>query len=460
MFEMRLGDIATAMQGTLHGDASQVCTRISTDSRDIRPGDVFIAIRGETFDGHDFAHKALELGAVAVVVETGRVDITGMSVIEVDDGVLAFGRIAAAWRNRFDLPLIAVTGSNGKTSVKEMIAAILRSTYGDAAVLATVGNLNNHMGVPQMLLRLSKAHKVAVLEMGMNHFGEIRHLTTMGRPTVALINNAGAGHLEFLGSIEGVARAKGEIFEGLDARGTAIWNGDDDFATYWQSLNTGRHYMRFGLTAGDVHASDVSGDAFSSSFTLHLAGQQARATVAVPGVHMVRNALAAAAACSAIGLTLEQIVAGLVAFTGVKGRLQKKQAANGAVVIDDTYNANPASMKAAADVLANIAGHRVLVLGDMGEVGEAGPARHEEICAYARSLGIERLLVTGTAMNAAIHVAGEMGQGFADHPQLIAALKNSITPDSTVLVKGSRFMKMERVIDALIESESTQGKGN
>lgn len=450
-------EASTALAAVLHGAGGQAVVRVNSDSRATQAGDLFVAIQGETFDGHQFVMQALRDGAVAALVGKAFADTApdlppDTALIVVEDTLLALGQLAAWWRSRFSLPLIAVTGSNGKTSVKEMIATILAHQFGAEAVLATTGNLNNHIGVPLMLLRLRAAHRVAVLEMGMNHFDEIRYLTRMARPSVALVNNAGAAHLEFLGSVAGVAQAKGEIFEGLPENGVAICNADDAFADYWRSLNTGRRMLGFGIAGGDVTAQSLAVKPLSSQFSLRTPQSAADVILQVPGIHNVRNALGAATAAMAVGLSTQQIAAGLNSYAGTKGRLQQKRATCGALVIDDTYNANPDSMRAAVDVLASLPTQRILVLGDMGEVGSDIADKHHELGLYARQAGINYLLATGDAMRHAVAAFGEQACWYADHTALIADLRTRISAEVSVLCKGSRFMRMERVVQALTEA--------
>jgi UDP-N-acetylmuramoyl-tripeptide--D-alanyl-D-alanine ligase len=400
-------------------------TSVSTDTRTIRPGALFVALRGERFDGHDFVDQALAAGAAAAMVDE-KFEGQG-NLLRVPDTRLGLGHLAAYWRGKFDLPLVAVTGSNGKTTVKEMIASILRTVCGDdAQVLATEGNLNNDIGVPQMLLRLTAQHRYAVIEMGMNHFGEIDYLTRLAVPDVALVNNAQAAHLAGVGSVEGVARAKGEIYNGLKAGGTAVL----DFALDHPAAVTGSYQL---LAEGvDLEIVVPRG--------------KIRTRLHAAGVHNVRNALAASAVAAALNVPCELIGQGLARFAPVKGRLQHKPALHGATLIDDTYNANPASMRAAIDVLAALPGKRVLVLGDMGELGEDAWALHGEIGAYARERGIDILFCLG---DNARNMAAQFGQNawhFERIQELLADLENLLAPGVTVLVKGSRFMEMERVV--------------
>lgn len=449
---LTLVEVANALRGNVRGGADLTIARVSTDSRDIRPGDLFVALKGERFDGHAFVEPVLAAGAVGAIVEAGHPALNGLKanapLIEVNDTLTALGQLANHWRRRFSLPLVAITGSSGKTTVKEMLAAILRQQAGNDAVLATVGNLNNHIGVPLMLLRLQASHRYAVIEMGMNHFGEIAYLSRLANPTVAVVNNAGTAHIEFLGSTAGIAQAKGEIFESMASSGTAVINLDDSFASYWQSLNKARQQLGFGLNQGDIQVLDLQTEPLQSHFILQTPSGQAPVTLPAPGLHNVRNALAAAAASHALGLSAQEIAAGLAAFPGAKGRLQQKRAASGALLIDDTYNANPDSMHAAMDVLAALPGERHLVLGDVGEIDDI-PARHAELGAYARSKGLESLYATGNGMQHAVAAFGENGHWFESKQDLIDALQAELTSNAAVLVKGSRFMRMEQIVEAL-----------
>jgi UDP-N-acetylmuramoyl-tripeptide--D-alanyl-D-alanine ligase len=384
-------------------------------------------------------------------------------LLVVEDTRLAMGRLAGWWRMQFEIPLVAITGSNGKTTVKEMLASILREAAGSAdAVLATQGNLNNDIGMPLTLLKLNGSHRYAVIEMGMNHPGEIEYLTRIARPDVALINNASGAHLEGLGSVGAVAQAKGEIFAGLKRNGTAVINADDAHAQLWRSLAGVNPLIEFGLNPdADVYGTWLPhGDGLRLDVT---APQGMFATdLQVPGEHNARNALAATAAAIVLNIPLEIIVAGLEKFGGVAGRLERKAAQHGASLIDDTYNANPDSMRAAISVLSQATGKRIMVLGDMGELGDDAAAFHAEIGSEARRAGIEKLYTLGTL---SINTSREFGSGaqhFEHIEDLQVALKKELDESTTVLVKGSRFMKMERVVHYLeakaINELPTQGK--
>ena len=472
---MYLSEAAAAVNGELAGQDREFLA-VSTDTRTIRAGDLFIALKGEHFDGASFAEKAIEGGAAGVMVNR-EAQSNAAPAIHVEDTRIALGRLAAHWRGRFRIPVIAVTGSNGKTTVKEMCAAILRAslaasakpkpvptptlpTSGEGAnagpkpidgVLATEGNLNNDIGCPQMMLRLRDTHAYAVLEMGMNHPGEIRYLTRLARPDVALVNNAQSAHIGLMGSVRAIAEAKGEIFEGLGETGTAIVNADDAHADYWRGLNRNRRVQTFGFAAN----ADVRGEYRAGEFggALHVICAQGSASVAlqVPGEHNARNALAALACALAVGVDLQTAALALSRFAGIKGRLQRVPALHGGLFIDDTYNANPDSARAALAVLSRQSGHKYFVLGDMGELGAEGPAMHAQIGLYAREAGIERLFGLGELAREAVRAFGAGGMHYERIEELLADVENALAPEVTVLVKGSRAMQMERVVNSLRE---------
>ena len=436
--------------GARHKGANATFDRVTTDSRDLRPGDLFVGIRGERFDGQTFADQALSAGAAGVMVEAGAKILTPKArVLEVDDTRLAFGRLAASWRTRFTLPLIAITGSNGKTTVKEMLASILRQVAGESGVLATAGNLNNDIGMPMTLLRLNAAHRYAVIEMGMNHLGEISYLSSLARPTVALINNAGSAHIGELGSVDAIARAKAEIFEGLDTAGTAILNSDDTFADFWRTRVRGRRVVNFGLDNKATVAARYELAVFASLVTFRTPQEEFVATLGLPGLHNVRNALAAVACAYALEIPSAAIIAGLAGYAGAKGRLQPKRHASGALVIDDTYNANPESMQAALAVLAAYPGRTFFVMGDMGELGANAQAMHASIGEFAKRSGVHAMFALGEMSAAAVRGFGGGARHFSSVDELVGALSGRLEHGSTVLVKGSRFMRMERIVEAL-----------
>jgi UDP-N-acetylmuramoyl-tripeptide--D-alanyl-D-alanine ligase len=462
---MSLMEAALATGGTvLYGNPR--FEGVSTDTRTIASGELFIALKGENFDGHEFVGAAAERGAAAAMVDqdwaAGR--SSGLPLLTVADTRLALGYLGASWRARFDIPLIGVTGSNGKTTVKEMIAAILRARAlsdgydPELAVLATTGNLNNDIGLPLMLLRLHGSHRAAVIEMGMNHPGEIAYLTRLAQPTVALVNNAQRAHLAGLGGVAEVARAKGEIFDGLREGGTAVINADDAFSPLWREMNAGRRTLTFGLD----QAADVRGraepKALGSLLSIDTPQGAIEVALAVPGLHNARNALAATAAALAAGATPDAVSAGLTSFGGVKGRLQVRPAAAGAVLIDDSYNANPDSVRAAIDVLASTPGRKILVLGDMGEIGGQAGQFHDEVGGYAKSQGVDQLFALGEHSELAARNFGAGGQHFGSIEALLEALSPQLGGDTVVLVKGSRFMRMERVADAVAD-DGKSGNG-
>ena len=445
-----LSQVAQAVQGRLVG-ADVALNGVSTDTRAIGPGQLFVALVGERFDAHDFLAQAAATAGALLVANADKLP-AGVSAVVVDDTRLALGQLAAAWRGQFQLPVIAVTGSNGKTTTKEMIAAILKAAFGEA-VLATRGNLNNDIGLPLTLLGLNASQRAAVIEMGMNHIGEIGYLAPLGAPTVALITNAQRAHLEGMGDLDEVAREKGAIFSGLPADGVAVINADDAYADFWRDMAAGRPVRTFAID----RAADVRGVVHQHGLemAIELVAPEGAATLRLrsPGRHNARNAVAAAAACLAAGIPMAAVVDGLQAFSGVKGRLQRRVGKKGAEILDDTYNANPDSVRAGIDVLAATIGKKLLVLGDMGEIGEASGQYHDEIGGYAKSQGIDRLYALGEATQAAVRNFGEGARHYCNIDKLIAAVDKELAAETTVLVKGSRFMKMERVADALAAEE-------
>ncbi|MCC2954106.1 UDP-N-acetylmuramoyl-tripeptide--D-alanyl-D-alanine ligase [Massilia sp. IC2-477] len=419
---------------------------VSTDSRTAPAGALFVALKGETFDAHSFLDQVAARGVAAVVVHQ-LPDGWTLPAIVVPDTLAALGRIANFWRTQFEIPVIGVTGSNGKTTVKEMISSILAAAFGEDTRLATQGNLNNEIGVPLTLFRLGAAHRAAVIEMGMNHPGEIARLAAIAAPTVAMVNNAQREHQEFMHTVEAVARENGSVLQALPAGGVAVFPGDDTYTELWRELAP-CDVLTFGLSdACDVRATYTS-TGFGNDLDVTASGARFTVRLAAAGDHNVRNALAAIASTLAAGIAQDAIVRGLEAFAPVGGRLQRKQAANGATVIDDTYNANPDSMRAAIDVLAAYPAPRILVVGDMGEVGTQGKEFHEEVGAYAQTRGIEHVLATGAL---AQHMSASGARHYEQFDDLLAALDSTLggNTTATVLVKGSRFMKMERVVQHL-----------
>lgn len=457
---MRLQEAAEVLNARRQGD-NVLFTGVSTDSRTVCPGELFVALTGENYDGHQFVRAAREQGAVAAMVEHDLNDAalsTDFPLVCVENTRSSLGQLSARWRQRFSMPLAAVTGSNGKTTVKEMLAAILRCAVEEGAVgpddcpsrvLATVGNLNNDIGVPLMLLRLREIHQYAVIEMGMNHAGEIAYLTRLAQPDVAVITNAGAAHIEGLGSVEAVARAKGEIFAGLSQQGAAVINADDDYASLWRTLIGKRRVIDFGFSAKAQVSAEFKSEPYGSTIQLKLPDGIQHVTLKVLGTHNIRNGLAAAAAAVALGVNSGAIVAGLERFKGVQGRLQIKQGRNRSVLIDDSYNANPESVKAALAVLAAAAGKKILILGDMGELGKTARDLHRTIGEEARLLKLDELMTVGELSRCASDAYGQGARHFNDMETLLDSLENRLDADVTVLVKGSRFMHMERIVNRL-----------
>jgi UDP-N-acetylmuramoyl-tripeptide--D-alanyl-D-alanine ligase len=437
------------------GEPPRVLTGVSTDTRAVRPGELFVALRGERFDAHDFVGTALASGAAALLVERWTPDCRPPA-LWVRDTRRALGEIAAGWRRRFGLPVIAVTGSNGKTTVKEMIASILAAHVGVDARLSTQGNLNNDVGVPLTVLRLEAGHRAAVVELGMNRPGEIAWLASIAQADVALVNNAQREHQEFMGSVEATARENGAALAALPPDGVAVFPGDDDaHAPIWRALAAGRRMLAFGTS--DACAVRAAADARPERFTMTIEGSPLEATLAIDGAHNVRNALAAAACCHAIGVPAGTIAAGLAAFRPAAGRLRRLVATSGATLIDDSYNANPDSVRAAIDVLASHPSPRLLVLGDMGEVGEQGPAFHAEVGGYAKARGIERLIAFGAASAAAADAFGDGAEHVPTIEDACWRATKLASPQATVLVKGSRSMRMERVVRALAGEAAGDG---
>lgn len=451
MIDMRLAQAAQVLHAELKGADAHFAS-VSTDTRTLQPGALFVALRGPNFDGHDFVEQARTAGAAAALVSRA-VDTT-LPLLLVDDTRLALGRLAAAHRAASGVPLVAVTGSNGKTTVKEMIAAILAQR---GPVLATRGNLNNDIGMPLTLLQLGAEHRFAVIEMGANHPGEIAYLTSIAQPTVALITNAGPAHLEGFGSVAGVARAKAEIYAGLGPDGTAVINADDAYAGLWNELAQFRRRAHFGLRPeAEVRADpadvrfEIGADRLWTSFRMLTPAGETDIRLPLAGEHNVRNALAAAAAALAAGVGLAEIRAGLEGMQPVKGRLHLRPGLRGVRVIDDTYNANPASLLAGIQVLAACSGTRWLVIGDMAELGEGSAQLHRTVGEQARAAGIERLYALGEQSLGAVEAFGAGARHFGTQEELIAALETDLGQESVVLVKGSRRMRMERVVEALL----------
>lgn len=446
--------------------AVPVC-RVHTDTRSLQPGDLFVAIKGERFDANDFLSQARTAGAVAAVAERGLAE-AGLPGVEVPDARQALGELAALWRKQFSLGLIAVTGSNGKTTVTQVLAAILREAVGDAAALATQGNFNNDIGVPLTLLRLGSGHRLAVVELGMNHPGEIAGLAAMAQPTVVLVNNAQREHQEFMATVEAVARENASAFQALPPDGMAVFPAGDAYTSLWQQLAAGRATLTFGRRedGADVHARAHWGN---QAWSLEVSTPQGQlhTTLSVAGEHNVRNALAATACALAAGVSLDAIARGLAAFVAVQGRSRVYALSvqgHPLTLVDDSYNANPDSVRAAIDMLATLPRPRVLALGDMGEVGEQGLAFHDEVLRHALAQGIEHLIVTGLwmaqAAPALLARAGGRLRHHADFEGMQADAMARLPEAASVLVKGSRFMRMERLAQAIVAAGVTQDNHN
>jgi len=461
-------------------------SQVSINTRTMVAGDLFVAIKGDNFDAHEYIEQAEKKGACGLVVE--KICNSVLPQIVVENTRMALGHIAALWRSAFSLPIVAITGSCGKTTVKEMTAAIFQQTYSDSysdsAVLATKDNLNNDIGVPLTLLRLKKEHKAAVIELGANHEGEIKYLVDMVQPDVAVITNVAHAHIEGFGSIEGIARAKAEIYAGLGSNGTAVINADDDFSDYWQTFCQALHeqngtlkQLSFGLNASKSNkAADISADYKSvhDGFELTLKTSGAEQTIHLKqfGQHNIYNALAATAVTLSSGCSLIDVKAGLESFTNVSGRLEQKQGLNKAIIFDDTYNANPGSVRAGVEAIKQIEseldGEAILILGDMGELGKESAQLHYQLGVDIAEMGISQLFTVGSLSQETSNgynsiLAKTEGKElnavhFADKNELNQVVKNKLHKQSVVLIKGSRTMAMETVVDALMEPLINEAK--
>jgi UDP-N-acetylmuramoyl-tripeptide--D-alanyl-D-alanine ligase len=450
-----LAEFARACGGELQG-VDRAYGGVSTDTRTLKAGELFVALRGPRFNANDFVTAAEAAGAAGAVVDT-RVD-RPIAQIVVRDTQDALTRAAVAWRAQFSIPLVGVAGSNGKTTVKEMIAAILEKR---GPTLATRGNLNNHIGVPLTLYRLEPTHRHAVVEIGANRAGEVAALLKLASPTVGLITNAGAEHLEGFGSLEGVARAEGEMVAGLEPSATAVINADDEFAPLWRGMTRAR-ITTFGITqpadfsARDLHTT-IDARGFVTRYTLVAPQGSIPVELQLAGRHNALNSLCAAAAASAAGASLDEVRAGLATMRPVSGRLQLKTAPSGAWIVDDSYNANPSSMQAGIEVLATVDARRWLVMGDMGELGDFAVDSHTQIGRFARNHRIDRLFATGKLSALAVEAFGSGGEWFADTETLARAVNAELTREVCVLVKGSRSARLERVVEALVGKSSHDG---
>ena len=452
---MDTGTAARAVQGRLVGGNVRF-VRVVTDTRSLRPGDLFVALRGERFDGHAFVAEALARGAVAAMVAEARTaELTG-DLVAVADPLHSLGQLAAHWRAQFKVPLAVVVGSNGKTTVKEMLAAILRENFGADHVLATQGNFNNAIGLPLTLLGFKREHRAAVIELGMNHRGETAELVSLAHPGIVVVNNAQREHQEFMSGVAEVAAEHADAIRALPPGGLAVINADDPQVATWHAAanSVGARAMTFGLDApADVSAQCVL-DATGSELDLATPNGPLRVRLHVPGRHMAANALAATAAALGAGADLESVAMGLASFRAVAGRLVATPLPGGGMILDDSYNANPDSMRAAIDVLASAPGVRWLAMGDMGEVGAEGPLFHREIGAYARERGVSALYAAGGLARESVAAFGAGARHFATVEALAAQVTQDLHGDVFLLVKGSRFMRMERVVAAVTNAAS------
>ena len=451
MIEGRLSEVERAVRGRLIGNDAGF-RGAGTDTRTLSPGALFFALKGERYDAHDMLDAALAAGAAGLVVS--RDVATDAPRVLVDDTRAALGDLARAWRSRFDIPVLAITGSNGKTTTKEMLASILRT---QGPTLATAGNLNNDIGVPLTLFQLGAEHRHAVIEMGANRPNDIADLVAIALPTVALVTMCGPAHLEGFGDIAGVATAKGKIYTRLPADGVAVINADDAYAAQWRATAGDVRILTFGLgPEADVAARDIEHDAIGagSRFTLRVGAAERLVRLPFDGLHNVRNALAAAAAAHAIGVPLEAIVNGLETASRVKGRLNLKRSRGGMRLIDDSYNANPASVAAAIELLSRQPSARWLVFGDMGELGGGAAEAHRQVGLEARAAGVDRLFAIGAEARAAADAFGDGATWYADVDAALPDLLALDGADATLLIKASRFMQLDRIVDALLDPDA------
>lgn len=454
MITMQLSEAARAVDGRCRGADIAFCG-VSTDTRQLQAGALFVALQGPNFDGHAFVETARKRGAAAAAVSHNCA--SELPQLEVADTRLALGRLSAYWRSKFSLPVIAITGSNGKTTVRAMTETILS---GCGRALSTHGNLNNDIGLPLTLARLGTEDEFAILEMGANHPGEIDYLAAIAQPSIAVVTNAGPAHLEGFGDLEGVARAKGELFARLGPDGIAVVNADDTYAPLWRELAGDCQVLQFGLDATADVSADWDGDARGSDLHLHTPQGSITVRLPLPGRHNIMNALAATAVSQAAGAGLEAVKAGLEALSPVAGRFNIKQLPGDITVIDDSYNANPESLQVALDVLAMAAGDSWLVLGDMGELGADAAALHAEAGRQARAAGVTRLYAVGDLARAAVVAFNGPGAAFDSTEDLMTALRGELYGPLHILVKGSRRMRMERVVAALLqEGQIPAGEG-
>ncbi len=444
---VRLAEVAEFLQAK-HRGANVPFQFVSIDTRTLQPGDLYVALVGNRLDGHDYVKQAIDKGACAVLISK-QMDIS-TPFLQVADTTEALGRLALYNRQKFNRDVIAITGSSGKTTVKGMMATLLRQQN---EVLVTRGNLNNHIGGPLTLLRLNHTYDYAVIELGASGEGEIAYTSQLAKPTVSILTNAGSAHLEGFGSLETIVRTKGEIIDALSDEGIAVLNADSPHFDTWKARAGQRRVISFGESEhADVQASNISvNETGCCDFDLNVEGKTAQVHLKVMGQHNVFNALASAAACHGLQMSLANIVTGLQAFEGVEGRLIEKPGVNGSVVIDDSYNANPASVRAAMDVLSSRKGHSIFVLGDMAELGVETQLAHAEMGAYAREANIDEFFALGEFSRKAADAFGDNAHWFASHDNLVRFLKQKLKENVTVLVKGSRSAHMDRVVNEIIQ---------
>ncbi len=446
---MLLSDISQYVDGVLLGEDRKISS-VSIDTRTLNKDDLYIAIKGQNFDGHTFIEKAEKAGASAVLVDHKTATLLPQMIVK--ETHLALAELAAAWKNKALIKTFGVTGSNGKTTVKEMLAGILSV---NANVLFTQGNLNNDIGVPLTLLKIHEDHQYAVIEMGANHVGEIEYSSYYAKPDVAVITNAGAAHIEGFGSLEGIAKAKGEIIESLGEKGVAVINQDDAFFPLWMKIAGDRKKLTFGMKkSADIYAQDVAlkveNETFVTQFVLTTATDNITIKLHLAGQHNVMNALAAAACCISIRISLQQIKQGLEEIKPVTGRLQPMLSKKGNLIIDDTYNANIDSFKVALNVLKQCDGEHWVVLGAIGEMGEESENIHKQLGNLLKSMNVARVLAIGSDAESSVEVFGKGATFFSSQKQMIAALNNELIGNETVLIKGSRAQKMEKIVAAIV----------
>jgi len=456
MIEFKLSEVASALKATTFGQDVKFIG-CSTDSRHILPNSLFVALCGQRFDGHDFVSVAQQQGASAIMVE--KPVSCDLPTLQVSNTLTALGDLARLWRQRFELPIIAITGSNGKTTTKEMLRAILIQYLGNknqsGEVLANQGNLNNEIGVPLTLFNLAAHHRYAVIEMGANHLGEINYLSEIAQPFVATVTQCAPAHLEGFGSIEGVARAKGEIFTHLKPGGNAVINQDDVYAGLWSELAAAYSQLNFAIDSpAAVMARNIQLQPSYSQFTLSTPLGDIDIQLPLLGKHNIMNALAASTCALACGCSFTAIQAGLQSMQPVSGRLQVKKGINNITVIDDTYNANPTSLNAAMSSLHNHPQPHWLILGEMNELGAQSEIFHRQAGLDARQHGIERLWGLGQLAGLAVESFGQGGYHFQTHQELIDVLLAQLPKQATLLIKGSRGMQMEKIVTALLPDHS------